>query len=52
MFDIYVAAQTNLCRDLGFTILFTVEAAMKIFAFGFKPYWCITTNKVGGNCEL
>jgi len=34
--------------DVGSTAVFGLEAALKIVAFGFRPYISFNTNKVGG----
>lgn len=33
--------------DVGTTATFAAEAALKVVAFGFRPYWSFNTNKVG-----
>lgn len=33
--------------DVGTTIAFALEAALKIVAFGFRPYFAFNSNKVG-----
>lgn len=37
-------AMTVSCSDVVFTAAFTIEAALKIIAFGFKPYLSFFQN--------
>lgn len=34
------------CSDMVFTVFFTIEAVLKIIAFGFKPYMSFFQNQV------
>jgi len=46
LFRVCLPARPPACSDMVFTVFFTIEAVLKIIAFGFKPYISFFQNQV------